>query len=100
MSEKLDIIDYNSFAEKYNPANNTTLNIITLYEKTAVFGLRMQQIANGASSTLKKKDLEKLKSLDEIVSEEFKQRKIPMIICRKLPDGIREFWKVEDLIDL
>ncbi len=100
MNDKIDIVDYKSFSELYEPSNNKTLNIITIYEKTSVLGLRKQQIAKGAPSTLSKKILEKLTSLDEIVEKEYELKKIPFIICRKLPNNINEYWKIKDLIDI
>ena len=99
-ADKIDIIDFNDFNNKYDPSKNITMNIITLYEKTCIFGLRKQQISRGASSTLPKTVVKKMTSLDEIVEAEFNQQVIPFIICRKLPDGIKEYWKVKDLIDI
>ena len=32
-----------------------------------------------------------------IAQEEFKQKKMPFIIRRPLPDGSSEYWKIEDL---
>jgi DNA-directed RNA polymerase I, II, and III subunit RPABC2 len=95
-----DFVEYSNFQDTYNPAKNTTMNIISLYEKTAIMGLRMQQIAKGASSTLPRDITSKMTSLQEIVDEEYRQKKIPFIICRKLPDNTCEFWKIEDLIDV
>ncbi len=95
-----DFIEYQNFGDNYNSSKNTTMNIITSYEKTSVFGLRMTQIEKGASSTLPKEIIQNMTSSLEIVSEEYKQKKIPFIICRKLPDNTCEFWKIADLIDV
>ncbi len=100
MTEKFDVIDYKTFSELYDPSTNKTINIITIYEKTSVFGLRKQQIAGGAPSTLDKNTLKKMKSLDEIVEKEYELKKIPFIISRKLPNNTIEYWKVKDLIDI
>jgi DNA-directed RNA polymerase subunit K/omega len=100
MTDKIEIVDYKTFSELYEPSNNKTINIITIYEKTSVFGLRKQQISKGAPSTLDKKILEKLTSLDEIVEKEYELKKIPFIICRKLPNNYNEYWKIKDLIDV
>jgi hypothetical protein len=32
-----------------------------------------------------------------IALEEFKQKKIPFVIRRPLPNGISEYWKMQDL---
>lgn len=99
MAEKNEI-NFKTLSDNYDPKKNKTMNIITLYEKTCIIGLRMQQIAKGSPSTLDKKQLEHMTSLEEIVDQEFKQQKLPFIICRKLPDGEKEYWKVKDLIDI
>jgi hypothetical protein len=100
MTEKLDIINFNTFRDLYDPSNNKTINIITIYEKTSIFGLRKQQIAKGAPSTLDKDILKKCTTLNEIVEKEYLFKKMPFIICRKLPNNTCEYWKVKDLIDI
>ena len=94
------ILNYSEYNKNYSPATNKTSNILTIYEKTSAVGLRKQQIANGSQSTLDKETLKKLKSLDEIVNEEIKQKILPFVILRKMPDGSKEYWKYKDLIDI
>jgi DNA-directed RNA polymerase subunit K/omega len=100
LDDSTSIINYSDYNNLYSPNTNKSLNILTIYEKTAVIGLRKQQIANGAPSTLDKDTLKKLNSLDEIVSEEMNKKVLPFIISRKMPNGTKEYWKVKDLIDI
>jgi hypothetical protein len=102
MTDKIEIIDYKSFTELYNPSTNKTLNIITIYEKTSIFGLRKQQLAKGAPSSLDFDIIKNMKSLDEIVEKEYQLQKIPFIICRIVSreTNEKEYWKIKDLIDI
>ena len=57
---------------------------LTKFEKIRVLGARATQISTGAPSTV---DITGLKTAMEIARIEFKERKLPMIILRKYPDG-------------
>jgi DNA-directed RNA polymerase subunit K/omega len=73
-------------------------NILTKYEKTQVMGVRMEQLAYGAPTTLSKEDETSCNSVQEVAELEFKLNKIPMIICRHLPNKIKEYWSLEEMI--
>ena len=62
-------------------------------EKTKIISERSQQLANGSISFLK--NPETYNSVQEIALEELKQKKIPFIIERPIPNG-SEYWKLED----
>jgi len=96
--EKEIIEDFHEIMANYNPENNTTRNIMTRYEKNSVVGLRTEQLRRGAEP-LVEFDETKFNPL-EIAERELKERKIPMIIKRKLPNGKMEYWRMEDLIIL
>jgi hypothetical protein len=36
--------------------------------------------------------------LRKIAEEELKTHRLPMMICRKLPNGKKEYWRLDDLI--
>jgi hypothetical protein len=74
------ILSINDFNKKYNPENNISVNFLTIYEKTQILGLRKEQIAGGAETTLND---------DEI----------PFMIKRTFNNGDVEFWKIQDLHD-
>jgi len=97
---KKDLTDFSDVMKDYNPRNNVSKNILTIYERTSILSLRMEQLANGAPTYI---DTDKLKTLTEIrkVAElELKEKKIPFMVCRKLPNGKREYWRLDDLIIL
>ncbi len=76
-----------------------TLPILTKFEVARIFGVRKQQLASGAKPCI---DTRSCHSIDEIVLEEIKQRALPFIIRRQLPNGVNEFWKMEEfeIIDI
>jgi DNA-directed RNA polymerase subunit K/omega len=82
--------DINNLIAK-NPKK--TIPILNKYEKARICGLRLQQLADGAKPTI---DPKGLKNINEIVYEEYKMRKIPFIIERTLPNGEKEYWKMEE----
>ena len=72
-----------------------TLPILTKYEKTRILGIRIKQLNNGSLPYVKvSEDL-----LDNfiIAEKELKEKKIPFIIQRPLPNNTFEYWKLEDL---
>ena len=72
-----------------------TIPILTKYEKTRILGIRIKQLNNGALPYVKiPEDL-----LDNfiIAEKELKEKKIPFIIQRPLPNNTFEYWKLEDL---
>jgi DNA-directed RNA polymerase subunit K/omega len=83
-------IDVNNIIAK-NPKK--TIPILNKYEKARICGLRLQQLAEGAKPTI---DPKGLKSINEIVEKEYKMRMIPFIIERSLPNGEKEYWKMEE----
>ena len=72
-----------------------TLPILTRYEQAKIIGLRAKQINSGSNPLIDVPD----SMIDgiTIAQEEFKQKKMPFIIRRPLPDGTSEYWKIEDL---
>ena len=94
---KKDIDNYEDFISKYNPNNNTTSNILTIYEKTNLIGIRMEQLALGAKSYLDHDLAIRIGDVKNIATKEFEERKIPFLICRSLPDNTKEYWKLDDM---
>jgi len=95
---KKDINDYSNFLNNYDPSKNRSVNVLTIYERTNVIGVRMEQLAMGADSFLSQIELAPLKNVKQIAFKEFELRKIPFLICRKFSDNIKEYWKLQDLI--
>ena len=94
-----DVPDSIEFYKNYEEHSKTKITdpCLTKYEKTKVLAERTQQIENG--STLYVPLTTKLTDSYSIALEEFKQKKIPFIICRPLPNSKGfEFWKLNDLM--
>jgi DNA-directed RNA polymerase I, II, and III subunit RPABC2 len=72
-----------------------TVPFLTKYEKARVLGCRAGQLNNGAKPLIQITD----NMIDgyTIACQELKQKKIPFIIRRPLPNGASEYWKLEDL---
>jgi len=72
-----------------------TMPFITKFEKARLLGERAKQINAGAQPMIKVDD----DIIDGylIALQEFDEKKIPMILCRPLPNGGCEYWKLQDL---
>lgn len=92
--EALSCITRDSAGHIFDP-NHLTMPILTKYEKTRVLGQRAAQINNGAPSYIQIPE----GVIDGyiIAKLELTAKKIPFIIQRPLPNGSKEFWKLEDL---
>ncbi len=75
-----------------------TIPYLTKYEKARILGQRAKQINAGAHAFIKVPE----NVIDGyIIAEmELKQKRIPLIIRRPLPNGGSEYWKVQDLEDI
>jgi DNA-directed RNA polymerase subunit K/omega len=93
-----DHSDFNEIVANYNPLNNTSKNIMTKYEKTSIVGVRIEQLAYGAPSTLSIDELKKYKNIKDIANEELHQKKIPFMLLRTLPNKSQEYWRISDMI--
>ena len=71
---------------------------MTKYEKTSIVGVRMEQLAYGAASTLSVEELKKFKNIKDIANEELRQKKIPFMLLRTLPNKSQEYWRISDMI--
>ncbi|KAF8366658.1 rpb-6 [Pristionchus pacificus] len=74
--------------------NKVTTPYMTKYERARVLGTRALQIAMGAPVMV---ELEGETDPLEIARKELKQRRIPIIVRRYLPDGSFEDWAVDQL---
>ena len=72
-----------------------TVPFLTKYEKTRVIGQRIQQLNNGAKVYVNISD--DIIDNNVIAEIELKEKKIPFIIRRPLPDNTFEYWKLQDL---
>jgi DNA-directed RNA polymerase subunit K/omega len=70
-------------------------NIMTPYEKCRILGLREKQLIDGSLPMVNTQDCNNEK---DIAHKELKEGKIPFIIVRTLPNNIREYWRVSELL--
>ena len=100
LSKNLDEIKdlFNVIRDKNNiiiDELHKTIPILTKYEKTRILGIRIKQLNNGSLPyVMVSEDL-----LDNfiIAEKELKEKKIPFIIQRPLPNNTFEYWKLQDL---
>jgi len=77
---------------------HTTIPFLTRYEKAKILGLRAKQINNGADPLI---DIPRtIIDGHTIALMELKEKQIPFIIKRPLPNRGNEYWKVSDLQNL
>ena len=72
-----------------------TTRFMTKYERARVLGTRALQISMNAPVLV---DTEKLTDPLQIAMKELRERKIPFVIRRYLPDGSYEDWTVDELV--
>lgn len=70
------------------------MNFITRFEKVYLIGTRATQISEGAPPLI---DIGKMTDPIEIAEEEFKQRKIPLLLERQMPDGRTITLSIKDM---
>jgi DNA-directed RNA polymerase subunit K/omega len=95
---KITIEDYHDIIKSYDPSKNTTRNFMTKYEKVKIIGLRAEQLQRGAVPYVEF-DKKKFDPID-IAQKELDSRKLPFMICRTLPNGEKEYWRIDDMIIL
>ena len=94
---KLTLITRNENGIIVDPLHRT-YPILSKYERSKILGLRVSQLNKGAKPyvTINKNILDNIL----IAEKELKEKKIPFIIMRPMPNGKSEYWNVNDLEDL
>lgn len=95
--EKLSTVFRNNHGVVADPLHRT-LPFITKYEKARILGERAKQINSGGKVFVEVDE----KVIDGylIALKEYKEKKIPFIIKRPMPNGGCEYWKFKDLEDI
>lgn len=99
MSTSTKVEDFADIMKNYDPSKNRTKNILSKYEKVKLIGVRAEQLQRGSPPCV---TLDPNAPFDArlIAIQELHARKLPMMICRKLPDGVKEYWRLDDMIIL
>lgn len=75
-----------------------SLPIMTKYELNQVIGLRTMHLARGAMPFVETSgEVERNMSLRAIALRELKEKKLPYIVKRPMPNGKPEYWGVDEL---
>ncbi|KAF2440695.1 RNA polymerase Rpb6 [Karstenula rhodostoma CBS 690.94] len=85
-------------AEKSKKVPNdqrSTTPYMTKYEKARILGTRALQISGNAPVLI---DVEGMTDPLEIAQKELREKKIPLVVRRYLPDGFYEDWTCEELL--
>jgi len=93
--EHVDVLPSDTPGDQLRITNRITLPYMTKYERARVLGTRALQIAMCAPVMV---ELEGETDPLQIAMKELKQRKIPIIIRRYMPDGSYEDWCIDELI--
>jgi DNA-directed RNA polymerase I, II, and III subunit RPABC2 len=94
-----DISETENNSKFVHSALRITKPFINIYEKTRVLSTRAKQLSLGAKPLIKIEGNQKLSPF-EIATLEYKNKMIPYIIKRKLPDDKYELWQVSELEDI
>ena len=84
-----------TYSDYYNN-DKVTMPYMTKFEKAKLLGVRAEMIASGDKPLVEIKG--KVNNAYDIALMELKQKKIPLIVRRYLPNGKVEDWRVEELI--
>jgi len=85
--------DYREIINTYNPSNNKTNNIMTIYEAALIIGKRTTQITYGAEPVIEYSETD---TPESIAIRELVTKKIPYIIKREI-NNVIEYWKIDDM---
>ena len=76
--------------------NHRSVPFLTQYERTKIIGMRANQLSQGARPYI---DVpEYMTDVGEIARLELKERRLPFLVRRPMPDGSHEYWRLSDLI--
>ena len=90
-----NIVSIHETYSNYYSVDKITAPILTKFEKAKILGVRAEMLSNGADPVISKPYPN---NTYLIAIEELKQKKIPLLIRRTLPNGKIEDWRLEDLI--
>jgi DNA-directed RNA polymerase subunit K/omega len=85
-----------SFPPQGADGNHRSPPFLSQYEKTHILGKRANMLSQGARPFVAVPP--HMTDVLEIAKLELEKRCIPFIICRTMPNGTHEMWRVSDLI--
>jgi DNA-directed RNA polymerase I, II, and III subunit RPABC2 len=95
---RFDIVNMEKTYENYYTQKRETKPFLTKFERAKLLGSRAEMIASGSPTLVEiPKGIKNINAYD-IAKLEFKERKIPLIIRRYLPNGMAEDWRLSDMV--
>lgn len=85
--------EMNKTYKRNDVKSKISIPILTKYEKAKIIGLRAIHISKGAKILV---DYTGIIDPIEIAEKELKEKVIPLIIRRYLPNGLYEDWKIKE----
>lgn len=76
--------------------NHTTYPFLTIYERTAIIGLRAEMLSRGSQPFISVSSY--MTDVREIARAELEQKRLPYIVKRPIPNGSYEYWRLSDLM--
>ena len=92
---KNDMVSVHETYSEYYTGTKTTPPLMNKFERAKILGVRAQMLSSGANPLVKPPYSD---NCYDIALRELKEKKIPLIIRRYLPDKTFEDWRIEDLI--
>jgi DNA-directed RNA polymerase I, II, and III subunit RPABC2 len=89
------LVTFKDVVDNIQKTPKKSVPFLTKFEKARIIGVRLQQLAYGAKPRV---DVTGLKSIQEIADKELKERKMPFIIRRTMPNGKHEDWRMEEFL--
>tara|TARA_B100001093_G_scaffold516076_1_gene593981 strand:- start:837 stop:1262 length:426 start_codon:yes stop_codon:yes gene_type:complete len=94
-TQNSEIVPINKTYESYYSNKKLSSPFLSKFEKAKILGIRAEMISAGAPALISVP--KNITSSYDIAMLEFKQKKIPLMIKRLLPNGSVEYWRLEDL---
>lgn len=92
---KSKISSINDTYETYYTKARVTKPFLTKFEQAKILGIRSEMISNGSIALVPVPA--HISNTYDIAKMEFKEKKIPLMIKRHLPNGDVELWRLTDL---
>ena len=90
-------VDYaDTIQQKLDKKERVCYPFLTQFEKTKVLSFRASQLAQGSKPYIAVPD--DVTDVYTIAKMELKERRLPFIIKRPLPDGDYEYWRITELL--
>jgi DNA-directed RNA polymerase I, II, and III subunit RPABC2 len=93
---RFDIVNLEKTYENYYTQKKETKPFLTKFERAKIIGVRAEMLANGAPALV---EVPKgITNVYDIAKLEFKERRVPLLIRRYLPNGTAEDWRLKDMV--